>query len=71
MDTALALMTIAMMTSLAAVAGLLLTKLFRTIRELRGVSHGLNDTLRWAVGEAVSSPAASRGPRASAPPAPR
>lgn len=53
MDAALALVTIAVMLTLGCVAFALLTRLLTTIRELRGVTTGLNDTLRWAVGEAA------------------
>ena len=51
MDAALALLAIAAMAALGVVALALLTRMFRTIRDLRGVTTGLNDTLRWAVGQ--------------------
>jgi hypothetical protein len=60
MDTVLALLTIAVMLSIGTIAGVLLTKMFRTIRDLRGVTTGLNDTLRWAVGQVAADPARRR-----------
>jgi hypothetical protein len=60
MDTALALLTIAAMLTLAAIAFALLTRMFKTIRELRGVSTGLHDTMRWAVGQVAASDAGRR-----------
>ena len=60
MDTIFALLTIAVMTSLGAVAFVLLTRMFKTIRELRGVTTGLNDTMRWAVGQVAAEPARPR-----------
>jgi hypothetical protein len=63
MDAALALLTIAVMLTLAVVAFLLLTRMFQTIRDLRGVTTGLHDTMRWAVGQVAAADAAGRGPR--------
>jgi hypothetical protein len=57
MDTVFAVLTIAVMLSIGTIAGVLLTKMFKTIRDLRGVSTGLNDTLRWAVGRVAADPA--------------
>jgi hypothetical protein len=51
MDAVLALVTIAAMVALATISGLLLTRMFKTIRDLRGITTGLNDTMRWAVGQ--------------------
>lgn len=51
MDATLAILTIVTMLSLGAVAFMLLTRMFKTIRDLRGVTVGLNDTMRWAVGQ--------------------
>ncbi len=65
MDAALALVTIAAMLALGTIAALLLTRMFKTIRDLRGVTTGLNDTMRWAIGQVSSEPAAGRrGPAA-------
>jgi hypothetical protein len=69
MDTVLALATIAVMVSLGAVSALLLTRMFKTIRDLRGIATGLNDTLRWAVGQVAADPA-RRGPAADGTPQP-
>lgn len=65
MDTALALLAIASMLALGAIAFLLLTRMLKTIRDLRGVTTGLNDTMRWAVGQ-VAADSARRGPAADA-----
>ncbi len=59
MDVALALLAIAAMLTLGAVAFLLLTRMIKTIRDLRGVTTGLHDTLRWAVGQVAANPASS------------
>jgi hypothetical protein len=62
METALALLTIAAMLTLGVMAFLLLLGMFKTIRDLRGVTTGLNDTMRWAVGQvAAQPPARERG----------
>ena len=66
MDAALAVLTIGVMAGLGAIAFLLLTRMLGTIRELRGITAGLNDTMRWAVGRVSSQPAA-RVPGADAP----
>ena len=68
MDTALALLTIAAMLALGAIAFLLLTRMFKTIRDLRGVTTGLHDTMRWAVGQVVGC---RRRPAATRPRTPR
>jgi hypothetical protein len=70
MDAVLALVTIAAMLGLASISALLLTRMFRTIRELRGVSAGLNDTMRWAVGQVASNPVPRGAPVANGPPGP-
>lgn len=64
METALALLTIATMTTLGVIAFLLLTRMFKTIRDLRGVTTGLNDTMRWAVGQVAAADAAGHVPAA-------
>jgi hypothetical protein len=66
MDTVLALAAIGAMLTLGALAFLLLTRMLKTIRDLRGVTTGLHDTMRWAVGQVAAnpelrSPAAGRG----------
>ena len=69
MDLALALVTIAAMLMLAAIAFFLLARMLGTIRALRGITAGLNDTLRWTLGQVAaddrsSSPAGGeRQPR--------
>jgi hypothetical protein len=65
-DAALAVLTIGVMAGLGAIAFLLLTRMLGTIRELRGIATGLNDTMRWAVGQVSSGPAA-RVPGADVP----
>lgn len=70
MDAVLALATIAVMLSLGGISALLLTRMLKTIRELRGVTTGLNDTLRWAVGQVASEAAPGRAPAAHGPPGP-
>ena len=65
-DAALAVLTIGVMAGLGAIALHLLTRMLGTIRELRGITTGLNDTMRWAVGQVASQPAA-RVPGADAP----
>jgi hypothetical protein len=67
MDAVLALVTIAVMTSLAAVAALLLRRMFRTIRDLRGITTGLHDTMRWAVGQVAAAERSGRGPASAEP----
>jgi hypothetical protein len=67
MDTVLALVTIAVMLSIGTIAGVLLTKMFKTIRDLRGVTTGLNDTMRWAVGQVAADPANRRSAADSMP----
>jgi hypothetical protein len=64
MDIALALLTIAVMAALASMAFLLLTRMFRMIRDLRGVTTGLHDTMRWAVGQVAAADTPGRGPAA-------
>ena len=66
MDMAFALLTIAAMLTLGAIAFVLLTRMFKTIRDLRGVTTGLNDTMRWAVGQVAAADSARRGPAADA-----
>jgi len=61
METALALLAIAAMLALGASAFALLTRMFTTIRALRGVTTGLHDTLRWAVGQVATTSAAGSG----------
>jgi hypothetical protein len=63
-DAALAVLTIGVMAGLGAIAFVVLSRMLGTIRELRGITTGLNDTLRWAVGQVSSEPAA-RGPGAA------
>lgn len=53
------LVTIAAMLSLAAFAGVLLTRMLKTIRDLRGVTTGLNDTLRWTLGKLAAESSAT------------
>jgi hypothetical protein len=62
MDAVAALLTIAVMLTLGTIATILLTRMFKTIRELGSVTNGLHDTLRWAVGQAAADP--SRTPEA-------
>jgi hypothetical protein len=54
MDALLALLTIAVMLALGVIAFLLLTRMLSTIRQLRGITTGLNDTMRWAVGQVAA-----------------
>ncbi len=60
MDAALALLMIAAMLMLGAIAFVLLTRMVKTIRDLRGVTTGLHDTMRWAVGQVAAADTASR-----------
>lgn len=66
MDTALALVMIAAMLTLGAIAFLLLARMLKAIRDLRGVTTGLHDTMRWAVGQVSAADAAGRRPVADA-----
>lgn len=66
METALALLAIAAMATLGVVAFMLLTRMFKTIRDLRGVTTGLHDTMRWAVGQVSAAETAGRPPGAEA-----
>ncbi len=56
MEVALALLTIAAMVTLGALSFLLLMRMLRTIRDLRGITTGLHDTMRWAVGQVAAQP---------------
>ena len=62
MDVALVLVTIAAMLTLGAFAFLLLARMLKTIRELRGITSGLHDTMRWTLGQVAAdrSPPAAR-----------
>jgi hypothetical protein len=55
MDLALPLVTIAAMLALAVLAGVLLARLLKAIVELRGITIGLHDTLRWALGRVAAA----------------
>ena len=59
MDAVLPLVAIAAMLALGAIAFLLLSRMLGTIRDLRGVTTGLNDTMRWAIGQVVTDPTAA------------
>lgn len=61
MDAALAIASICASLTLGTIAIWMLTRLVRTIAELRGITSGLNDMLRWAAGRVVASePSAPR-----------
>jgi hypothetical protein len=62
MDAMLALVTIAGMVALTTISGLLLTRMFKTIRDLRGITTGLNDTMRWAIGQVSATERNGPGP---------
>jgi hypothetical protein len=62
MDAMLVLLTIALMASLGAVAFVLLVRMFKTIRDLRGITTGLNDAMRWALGRVASDRSTDRTP---------
>jgi hypothetical protein len=68
MDAMLAVLTIGVMLALGTISALLLKRMFRTIRDLRGVSTGLNDTLRWAVAQVASDAPPGRSPVVNGPP---
>ncbi len=51
MDLLLALVTVGTMLALGAFAFFVLTRMLKMIRDLRGVTTGLHDTLRWSVGQ--------------------
>ena len=53
MDIALAVVTIATAVAVGVVSVFLLTRLVRTIVELRRITVGLNDVLGWAVGRVL------------------
>jgi len=53
MDAALAVVTIAISLSVGGLALFLLTRLFRTIVELRKITVGLHDVLGWAAGHVL------------------
>jgi hypothetical protein len=57
-EIAVALLTIAAMLTLGALSFLLLMRMLRTIRDLRGITTGLHDTMRWAVGQVAAQPPA-------------
>lgn len=66
MSVALAITAIAIAIALASLAAVALARLIRTIVELRRITLGLNDALRWAVGHVSSDPApAQLGARGS------
>jgi hypothetical protein len=56
MDIALAVVTIATAVAVGVVSVFLLTRLVRTIVELRRITVGLNDVLGWAVGRVLHVP---------------
>lgn len=68
MSAAAALMSIAISATLGTLAVWMLTRLVRTIRELRSITTGLNDVMRWTVGQiAADPPGRADGPAAGAP----
>ncbi|MDX6681215.1 MAG: hypothetical protein QOG94_1254 [Solirubrobacteraceae bacterium] len=54
MHAALAVVSIAVALAVGAVALFLLTRMFRTIVELRKVTVGLHDVLGWAAGNVLN-----------------
>lgn len=58
MDIALAITAIVVALALAILAACALARLIKTIIELRKVTIGLTDVLRWTVGRVSSQPSA-------------
>ena len=52
------------MASIGGVAIWMLTRLARTIGELRGVTTGLHDVLRWSAGRASAADPSAQEPAA-------
>ncbi|MEY2513564.1 MAG: hypothetical protein QOJ89_922 [bacterium] len=61
MDAALAFITIATAVTVGVIAVFLITRLAKTIRDLRHITVGLNNVLGWAVGNALREPRSSTG----------
>jgi hypothetical protein len=53
MDAALAVITIATATTVGVIAVFLITRMVKTIRDLRHITVGLHDVLGWAVGNVL------------------
>ncbi|HEV7806606.1 MAG TPA: hypothetical protein VGO80_12355 [Solirubrobacteraceae bacterium] len=53
MEAALAVVTIAIAVTVGAIAVFLLTRLFKTVVELRKVTVGMHDVLGWAAGKVL------------------
>lgn len=58
MDAALAVTAIVVAVALATLAAFVLARLIRTIAQLRRITLGLNDVMRWAIGRMPSEPPA-------------
>ena len=61
MHAALAITAISASLTLGTIAVWMLTRLVRTIAELRGITTGLNDTLRWAASRVVAADSSAPG----------
>ncbi len=62
MQAALAIVSILAMASIGGVAVWMLTRLARTICELRGITAGLHDALRWSAGRVAAAEPSSQEP---------
>ena len=61
MDAALAFITIATAVTVGVIAVFLITRLVKTIRDLRHITVGLNNVLGWAVGNVLREPRSDTG----------
>jgi hypothetical protein len=61
MDAALAFITIATAVTVGVISVFLITRLVKTIRDLRHITVGLNDVLGWAVGNVLRDPRSTNG----------